>query len=420
MSNVLEADVQDAPLVVSSTGSGRDRDTPAASSRFKALYNVAEVRKAARAVLPRPVFDFADGGAEDEHTLRRNVHAFSDVALLPRPLNGAATCDLSAELFGRRLAMPLLIAPTGLAGLFWPDGEREAARAAAASGIPYCASHGSVCTLEDIAGTGVDPRWMQVFVYKDRGFTREMVERAAAARYSALVLTIDNQLLGNRERDLRNGFTIPPRFGVAGTLSTAAKVPWLWRMRKTLPRLTFGNYVRPGSAEDIATLAGRLADLLDPGLSWADVDWLRGLWRGPLLIKGVLHPAEAWEAVNRGVDGVVVSNHGGRQLDGSPAAFDALPAVVDAVKGRVPVLMDGGVRRGADVVKALASGAAACLIGRPQLWGLAVGGEAGVRHVLDIVRREIDRTMGLMGATRIGDLGPHCLVPARAKCSARR
>ena len=261
MSNALEADVQDAPLVVSSTGSGRDRDTPAVSSRFRALYNVAQVRKAARAALPRPVFDFADGGAEDEHTLRRNVHAFSDVALLPRPLNGAATCDLSTVLFGRRLAMPLLIAPTGHAGLFWPDGEREAARAAAASGIPYCASHGSVCTLEDIAGTGVEPRWMQVFVYRDRGFTREMVERAAAARYSALVLTVDNQLLGNRERDLRNGFTIPPRFGIAGTLSTATKVPWLLRMRKTLPRLTFGNYVRPGSAEDIATFAGRLADL---------------------------------------------------------------------------------------------------------------------------------------------------------------
>ena len=419
MSSAWEADVQDAPLAVSSTGSGRDRDTPTASSRFKALYNVAEVRRAARAVLPRPVFDFADGGAEDEHTLRRNVDAFSDVALLPRPLNGAAACDLSAELFGWRLAMPLLVAPTGLAGLFWPDGEREAARAAAACGIPYCASHGSVCTLEDIAGTGVDPRLMQVFVYKDRGFTREMVERAAAARYSALVLTIDNQLLGNRERDLRNGFTIPPRFGIAGTLSTATKVPWLWRMRRTLPRLTFGNYVRPGSAEDIATLAGRLADLLDPGLSWADVDWLRGIWRGPLLIKGVLHPDEAREAVSRGVDGMVVSNHGGRQLDGSPAAFDALPAVVDAVKGRVPVLMDGGVRRGADVVKALASGAAACLIGRPQLWGLAVGGEAGVRHVLDIFRREIDRTMGLMGAARIGDLGPHCLMPAKAKHSTR-
>ena len=417
MTSLTEADDRSAPLLVSSTGSGRDRDTLATSGaesgRFKPLYNVAQVRKAARAALPRPVFDFADGGAEDERTLRRNVEAFSDVALLPRPLNGAATRDLSIELFGRRLAMPLVIAPTGLAGLFWPDGERESARAAAASGIPYCASHGSVCTLEEIAGTGAEPLWMQVFVYKDRGFTREMVERAAAAGYAALVLTIDNQLLGNRERDLRNGFTIPPRFGLAGTLATATKVPWLRRMRKALPRLTFGNYVRPGSPHDIATLAGRMADLLDPGLSWADVEWLRDIWRGPLLIKGVLHPDDAREGVNRGVDGIIVSNHGGRQLDGGAASFDALPAVVDAAAGRVPVLMDGGVRRGSHIVKVLASGAAACLIGRPQLWGLAVGGEAGVRHVLDILRREIDRTMGLMGATRIGELGPHCLMPAR-------
>jgi len=413
MTNATRADIRDVPLAVSSTGAGRDRDTPAASGRFKRLYNIAEIRKAALSALPRPVFDFADGAAEDERTLRRNVEAFADVALLPRPLNGAASCDLSVELFGRRLAMPLVIAPTGLAGLFWPDGERESARAASVSGIAYCASHGSVCTLEEIAGTSVEPRWMQVFVYKDRGFTREMVERADAARYSALVLTIDNQLLGNRERDLRNGFTIPPRFGLAGTLSTATKVPWLLRMRTALPRLTFGNYVRPGHANDIASLAGRLAELLDPGLSWAEVDWLRKIWRGPFIIKGVLHPDEAREAVQRGADGIVVSNHGGRQLDGSPASFDALPAILEAVSGRIPVLMDGGVRRGSDVVKAVASGAAACLIGRPQLWALAVGGMAGVQHMLGIFRREIDRTMGLMGVSRTSDLGPHCLVPSR-------
>jgi isopentenyl diphosphate isomerase/L-lactate dehydrogenase-like FMN-dependent dehydrogenase len=337
------------------------------------------------------------------------------VALLPRALNGAASRDLSVTLFGRRLAMPLVIAPTGLAGLFWPDGERESARAAAASGIPYCASHGSVCTLEDIAATGVKPRWMQVFIYTDRGFTREMVERAAAAGYEALVLTIDNQILGNRERDLRNGFTIPPRFGIAGTFAAATKLPWLLRMRSTLPHLTFGNYARPGFHEDLSTLASRMAGLLDPGLSWADVDWLRGIWSGPLLIKGILHPDEAREAANREVDGVIVSNHGGRQLDGGAASFDALPAVVDAVGGRIPVLMDGGIQRGSDIVKALASGAGACLIGRSQLWGLAVGGETGVRHVLDILHREIDRAMGLMGVSRIGDLGPHCLMPLRTR-----
>lgn len=379
---------------------------------MKQLFSVAEMRAAARMVLPRAVFDFADGGAEDERTLRRNEAAFGDVGLLPRPLNGAASRDLSIELFGARLSMPLGIAPTGLAGLFWPDGECASARAAQAAGVPYCASHGSACTLEDIARTGAEPRWMQVFIYKDRGFTREMVERARAAGYSVLVLTTDNQLLGNRERDLRNGFAIPPRFGVAGTVAAATKLAWLKRMRPALARLTFGNYVRPGESARIGALASRMAGLLDPGLSWADVDWLRELWAGPLVLKGVLHPAEASEAARRGLDGIVVSNHGGRQLDGAAASFDALPAVVQAAAGRLPVLLDGGVRRGSDVVKALALGARCCLIGRPQLWGLAVGGQDGVRHVLDIYRREIDRAMGLMGASKVSELGPSCLSGA--------
>lgn len=381
----------------------------ASMAALKRLYSVAAVRIAARRTLPRPVFDFADGGAEDERTLRRNEQAFNEVAILPRPLNGATTRDLSLDLFGAKLAIPLGIAPTGLAGLFWPDGERAAARAAAAAGTFYCASHGSVCTLEDIAATGSSPRWMQVFVYTDRGFTREMVHRARASSYDALVLTIDNQMLGNRERDIRNGFAIPPRFGVAGTLATATKAAWLLRMRTRLPKLTFGNYARPGDTATVGALAGRMAAMLDPGLSWADVDWLRTVWSGPLLLKGVLHPSEAAEAVARGIDGIIVSNHGGRQLDGAAASLDALTAVVAAVAGRVPVLIDGGIRRGSDVVKALALGASCCLIGRPQLWGLAVAGEEGVRHVLELYRKEIDRVMGLMGARSLRDLGPDCI-----------
>jgi isopentenyl diphosphate isomerase/L-lactate dehydrogenase-like FMN-dependent dehydrogenase len=386
---------------------------PASSPALKRLYSVAAVRAAARRALPRPVFDFADGGAEDERTLRRNELAFEDVALLPRPLNGAAVRELSLDLFGARLAMPIGIGPTGLAGLFWPDGECAAARAAHAAGTFYCASHGSACTLEDIAVSGASPRWMQVFVYTDRGFTREMVERAAAAKYDALVLTVDNQLLGNRERDIRNGFSIPPRFGVAGTLAAATKAAWLYRMRTRLPKLTFGNYVRAGETVGIGPMAARMASLLDPSLSWTEIDWLRGLWKGPFLLKGILHPAEAAEAVARGIDGVIVSNHGGRQLDGAAASLDALPAVAAAVHGRIPVLVDGGIRRGADVVKALALGATCCLIGRPQLWGLAVGGEAGVRHVLELYRKEIDRVMALMGARTLGDIGPQCLSFAR-------
>ncbi len=251
---------------------------------------------------------------------------------------------------------------------------------------------------------------MQVFVYTDRVFTLEMVQRAKAAEYEALVLTIDNQMLGNRERDIRNGFAIPPRFGVTGTLAAATKAAWLLRMRRTLPQLTFGNYVRAGETAALSSISSRMAGLLDPSLCWADVEWLRGVWSGPLLLKGVLHPAEAAEAVARGVDGIIVSNHGGRQLDGAISPLDALPAVLKAVEGRIPVLVDGGIRRGSDVVKAVALGAAFCLIGRPQLWGLAVAGEAGVAHVLELYRREIDRTMGLMGAATIGALGPDCLA----------
>jgi L-lactate dehydrogenase (cytochrome)/(S)-mandelate dehydrogenase len=367
-------------------------------------YSIDALRDLARGALPRPVFDFADGGAEDEFTLRRNEAAFDDLRLLPQPLRGAATRDLSVTLFGKRLSLPVIVGPTGLAGLFWPDGERCAARAAAAAGTGYCLSHGSVCTLEQLAATGAAPRWMQVFVYRDRGFTRELTERAAAAGFDALVLTTDNQLLGNRERDIRNGFSIPPRFGPAEYLSMAFRPGWLWRMRGELNRITFGNYVRPGEAADIRAIAGRMASLLDPSMSWKDVEELRKVWKGQLILKGVLHPEEARMAVERGVDGVIVSNHGGRQLDGAPASLEALPAVVDAVGGKIPVLMDGGIRRGADVVKALAQGAAACLVGRPQLWGLAVAGEAGVAHMLEIYRREIDRVLGLCGITRIADI----------------
>jgi isopentenyl diphosphate isomerase/L-lactate dehydrogenase-like FMN-dependent dehydrogenase len=245
-------------------------------------HNIADLRRMAKRVLPRPIFDFADGGAGDEHTLRRNEQAFDDMALLPRPLRGAAERDLGLELFGRPISMPIIIGPTGLAGLFWPDGEQAAARAAAAAGTAYCLSHGSVCALEVIPA-GETPRWMQVFIYRDRGFTRELAARAAACGYDALVLTVDNQLLGRRERDLRNGFAIPPRYRARDALALATKLPWLMRMRRELPRITFGNYVRPDEAARIEELASRMARLLDPAMSWADVDALRSIWTGPLI-----------------------------------------------------------------------------------------------------------------------------------------
>jgi L-lactate dehydrogenase (cytochrome)/(S)-mandelate dehydrogenase len=373
-------------------------------------YNIAAVRERARRALPRAVFDFTDGGAEDERTLARNMSDFAKIALLPRPLNGPGDPDLSVQLLGSKLSMPLIIGPTGLAGLMCPDGEAAAARAAAKAGIAYCLSHGSVCRLEDLPRSAGAPRWMQVFIYRDRGFTEELANRAAAAGYDALVLTTDNQVLGNRERDIRNGFAIPPRFSLADKLAMAGKLPWLLRMRRELPRITFGNYLRGNEIIDVGSLAQRMAGLLDPSMSWADVDRLRSIWNGKLVIKGILHPDEAREAAARGVDAIVVSNHGGRQLDGAISAVATLPGVVEAVAGKVPVLIDGGVRRGGDVVKALSLGAACCLIARPQLWGLALAGEDGVTHVLDIFRREITRAMALMGAARLADLGPGSIV----------
>ena len=367
------------------------------------------MRALARRALPRPVFDFADGGAEDEYTLRRNESAFSAYELLPRPLNGADERDLSIELFGQRLVMPVMIGPTGLSGLFWPGGEIAAARAAAAAGTAICLSHASTCSMERFAEASACPCWMQIFIYRDRGFTHEFVDRAQACGFRALVLTIDNQHLGNRERDIRNGFAIPPRFTPLDLAKMTGKLPWLLRMSSELPRVSFANYAKPGEEADLATIASRMQGLLDPSMSWRDVEWLRTIWKGPLLLKGLLHPEDARAAITHGVDGVIVSNHGGRQLDGAPASIDALARVVVAVGGAIPVLLDGGVRRGSDVVKALALGATCCLIARPHLWGLAVAGEAGVARVLDILRREIDRVMGLMGLARVAEIGPHCL-----------
>lgn len=377
---------------------------PTAPSWHKQAYSINAMRDMARKVLPRPVFDFADGAAGDEKTRIDNEASFDAYTLLPRPLAGAASRDLSITLFGKDLALPVLVGPTGLSGLFWPDGERQTAKAAAARGTAFCLSHGSTCTLEQLATTEASPRWMQVFIYKDRGFTEELARRADAAGYDALVLTIDNQIPGKRERDLRNGFTIPPNFGLREYMGMVSHYKWLWRMRRALGQITFGNYVRPGETADLKTLAGRMGDLLDPGMNWDDVKWLRGVWKKPLLIKGILHPEDAAMALDLGVDGIIVSNHGGRQLDGAISSADALAAVVRRVDGKVPVLMDGGVRRGTDVVKALALGAAACLIGRPQLWGVSVAGQAGVERVLDIYAGEIDMAMGLCGIRSIADI----------------
>ncbi|HZP18904.1 MAG TPA: alpha-hydroxy acid oxidase [Bauldia sp.] len=372
-------------------------------------YSIAALREIARGRLPRAVFDYADGGAEDEWTLRRSESAFDDIEFLPRPLNGPGEIDMSVTVFGRKLGLPVIIAPTGLAGLYWPDGEFAAARAAAAAGTGIVVSHASVPTMEEIAATGASPRWMQIFIFRDRGLSLEFASRAAAAGYDALVVTVDNQIIGKRERDLRNGFTNPPRWGAVEIAAMAIRAPWLWQMRRHIPKLTFGNYRRPGENGKLATMAGRVGGMLDTGMSWKDIDMLRRAWKGPFLIKGILHPDDARIALDCGVDGVIVSTHGGRQLESTPATIDALPAVVEAVGDRMTVLLDGGIRRGGDVVKALALGARAVLIGRAYLWGLSVAGEAGVTRVFEIFSDEIYRVMALLGIARTADLGRHVL-----------
>ncbi len=383
-------------------------------------FNVAGLRRMARRRLPRMVFDFCDGGAEDEITLAQNEAGFADWEFLPQPLAGTTVRDQSVELFGEKLALPVIIGPTGLSGMLWPRGEAAAARAAAAAGTIYTMSHGSTVSIEDLAAAASGPLWFQNFMYRDRGLTRSFAERAQAAGYRALVLTIDNQVLGQRERDLRSGFVIPPRVSWRSVLDVARAWPWALRMARA--PLTLSNYVTD-ERRDIASLAAHINDLLDPTLNWRDVDWLRGIWRGPLLLKGVLHPDEAKAALDHGVDGVIVSNHGGRQLDGAIASIRALPAVVDAIAGRIPVLQDGGIRRGSHVVKALALGATACTIGRPHLWGLAVAGEAGVARVLEILRRDIDRVLALGGWDGVAALDRRVLAPppsARQVAPARR
>jgi L-lactate dehydrogenase (cytochrome)/(S)-mandelate dehydrogenase len=377
-------------------------------------HSVAAMRLLARRRLPRLVFDFIDGGAEDERALRRNEEALGQTRLLPRPLNGTEQRDQSIELFGQRLSMPVLIGPTGLAGMVWPRGEVNSARAAVAADTIYVMSHASTVSMEDLAREVNGRLWMQVFVYRDRGLTQSFVERAHAAGYQALVVTIDNQVPGWRERDLRNGFTVPLDLRSRNFLDIALHPGWLWRMSQT-PRFTFANYTELEGKSDIVSLASRMGQLLDPNASWQDIEWLRRIWDRPLLIKGILHPEEARRAVALGVDGLIVSNHGGRQLDSAPASLEALPGVLDAVAGKVPVLMDGGVRRGADVLKTLALGARACLIGRPQLWGLSVAGEEGVSWVLGCLRGEIDRAMALCGCERLADVDASLLFSGSSR-----
>ncbi len=363
-------------------------------------YSVHALRELARRRLPRMVFDMADGAAGDENTLRRNESALAEIELLPKVLTGAPRRMQALELFGHTLTSPVIIGPTGLAGLLWPRAEIEAARAAARFGTIYTVSHASTCTIEEIAAATPGPKWMQVFLYKDRGITAEFAARAAAAGYAGLVLTVDNQVMAGRDRDARNGMMFPLKLRPRNLIDLASHPGWLTRQAHA-PNPTFVNYGKHSKLDAFGPL---MLEQLDPGVSWKDVDWLRGLWKGPMILKGLLHPDEAREAQKRGLDAIVVSNHGGRQLDGAIPSIAALGSIADALGGSIPVLVDGGFRRGVDVIKALALGARAVLIGRPQLWGVAAAGEAGVHWTLELFRREIDRALALGGWDGIASL----------------
>jgi L-lactate dehydrogenase (cytochrome)/(S)-mandelate dehydrogenase len=304
------------------------------------------------------------------------------------------------EIFDHRLKSPVIIGPTGLAGLLWPHAELCTARAAAKFGTIYTTSHASTSTMEEIAAVSSAPKWMQVFLYKDRGLTAEFVSRAQAAGYAGLVLTVDNQVMAVRDRDARNGLMFPMKFRLRGLADLLSHPAWLYSMRKA-PNPTFVNY---GARTSIGAFGPVMLEQLDPSVGWKEVEWVRSLWSGPMILKGILHPDEARGAVDRGIDAVVVSNHGGRQLDGAISSIEALGPIVDAVGHRSLVLVDGGFRRGADVVKALALGAKAVMIGRPQLWGVACAGEEGVHWVLELFAKEIDRALALGSWDGIGKL----------------
>jgi L-lactate dehydrogenase (cytochrome) len=378
--------------------------------------NIDDLRRLARRRLPHAVYDFIEGGAGDELTVTRNRAAFERLLFEPRVLVDVSKREQSTVVLGERLATPVILSPTGMAGLSWPRGEVAAARGAHDVGTIYTLSTHSSCSIEEVAAEAPGPLWFQLYVWQSRDLTRSFVERARAAGYRALLLTVDVQVISRRERDLRNGFTIPPRVSARNVVDTLRRAGWVRRVLMGQRRLTLANLVgAPGAPRtDIVTLAGVANRQVDPSISWADLAWFRSLWSGPLLLKGVMTVADARRAAEHGIDGLVVSNHGGRQLDGTRATIEALPEIVDAVGNRMEVLLDGGVRRGADVVRALALGARAVMVGRPYLYGLATGGQAGVRRALEILANEVDHVLALTGVPRVADLEPSLVRRADA------
>jgi L-lactate dehydrogenase (cytochrome) len=357
---------------------------------------VEDLRRIARRNVPRVFIEYMEAGSYSEHTRDANVDDMQAIKLRQRVLVDVSQRKLATTVLGEPLALPLALAPTGLAGMQYADGEILACRAAHNAGIQFCQSTMSICSIEDIAEAVQKPFWFQLYVMRDRGFVKALIERAAAAKCSALFLTVDLPVNGQRHCDQRNGLSVPPRITARTVFDVAIRPRWAWRILNG-KRKTFANIAGHLPGFGGVTLAEWTQSQFDPTVSWKDVEWIRSIWPGQLVLKGILDPEDARECLKTGADAIVVSNHGGRQLDGAPSTIAALPKVADAIGGRKEILFDSGVRTGQDIFRALALGANACMIGRAFLYGLGAAGETGVARVIDILRRELDTTMILAG-----------------------
>ncbi|MFL2645825.1 MAG: alpha-hydroxy acid oxidase [Dehalococcoidia bacterium] len=378
--------------------------------RLESAANVSDLRKISKRRLPGGVFDYIDGAAEDELTLQRNSAAFQNVEFKPRVFRDVSSISLKSTLFGKELDFPLVMAPTGFGRIANSQGELAVARAADRAGIPYTLSTLGTRSIEEIAAVSKGRKWFQVYVWRDRELVREMLERAIAADFEAIQITVDTAITGRRERDVKHGFTLPPKIGLSTIVDGALHPGWTWDFITAEP-ISFANVNGKivGDGSDPITLADYINSQFDPSLSWNDLEWFRSIWKGPIIIKGIQTVEDAKIAADMGIEGIALSNHGGRQLDGAPAPFELLESVVQSVGGDIEIICDGGVRRGSDIAKALALGANACMIGRAYLYGLGAGGERGVDFVIDHLREGLKRTMMLCGAASLSELKPELL-----------
>jgi L-lactate dehydrogenase (cytochrome) len=379
------------------------------------IASIDDLRELARRKVPKAFFDYAESGSYNEETLRSNRADLEKIRLRQRVLVDVSQRSLATTIVGQNVSAPFALSPIGLLGMQHGDGEVLAANAAEEAGIPFTLSTMSICSIEQVAAATKRPFWFQLYVIRDREFSKDLLERAAAANCSALVLTVDLQVLGQRHRDIRNGMTVPPEFRLKNVIDIAQKPGWLWSIMRSRSK-TFGNLAgHVKGMESVSSLAQWTNQQFDPALNWKDIDWIKKIWPGKLIIKGILDPEDAKTAVKIGADAIVVSNHGGRQLDGASSSIAALPGIADAVGADTEVLFDGGIRTGSDLMRALALGARACLIGRPYVWGLGAGGQAGVAKAIDILRNELSVTMALCGVNRLSEIGPQVIVGGKAK-----